>query len=72
MSTNGNLEVILEGEDVSGEIRTKEVANAGSKVRAVPSGREALVRSKRGFRELQGLSEGRRDRWKGCSRGESR
>ncbi|MDI5349402.1 penicillin-insensitive murein endopeptidase, partial [Salmonella enterica subsp. enterica serovar Kentucky] len=27
VSTDGNLEVILEGEDVSGEIRTQEVAN---------------------------------------------
>ena len=32
VSTNGNLEVILEGEDVSGEIRTQEVANAASQV----------------------------------------
>jgi cytidylate kinase len=27
ISTDGNLEVVLEGEDVSGEIRTQEVAN---------------------------------------------
>ncbi len=33
VSTNGNLEVILEGEDVSGEIRTQEVANAAHKSR---------------------------------------
>lgn len=31
VSTDGNLEVILEGEDVSGEIRTQEVANAASR-----------------------------------------
>ncbi len=36
VSTNGNLEVILEGEDVSGEIRTQEVANAASQVAAFP------------------------------------
>jgi cytidylate kinase len=34
VSTDGNLEVILEGEDVSGEIRTQEVANAASQVAA--------------------------------------
>jgi cytidylate kinase len=37
VSTDGNLEVILEGEDVSGEIRTQEVANAASKVAAFPA-----------------------------------
>ncbi|XPE56282.1 (d)CMP kinase [Shigella flexneri] len=37
VSTNGNLEVILEGEDVSGEIGTQEVANAASQVRGVPT-----------------------------------
>ena len=34
--TDGNLEVVLEGEDVSSEIRTQEVANAASKVAAFP------------------------------------
>ncbi|ELL4762993.1 (d)CMP kinase [Salmonella enterica subsp. enterica serovar Kentucky] len=41
VSTDGNLEVILEGEDVSGEIRTQEVANAASQVAAFPRVREA-------------------------------
>ena len=36
ISTDGNLEVVLEGEDVSSEIRTQEVANAASKVAAFP------------------------------------
>ncbi|MFO6285122.1 (d)CMP kinase, partial [Pseudomonas aeruginosa] len=36
ISTDGNLEVVLEGEDVSSEIRTQEVANAASKVAAIP------------------------------------
>ncbi len=52
VSTNGNLEVILEGEDVSGEIRTQEVANAASQVAAFPRVREALLRRQRAFREL--------------------
>lgn len=55
VSTNGNLEVILEGEDVSGEIRTQEVANAASQVAAFPRVREALLRRQRAFRELPGL-----------------
>lgn len=38
ISTDGNLEVVLEGEDVSSEIRTQEVANAASKVAAFPRG----------------------------------
>lgn len=54
VSTNGNLEVILEGEDVSGEIRTQEVANAASQVAAFPRVREALLRRQRAFRELPG------------------
>ncbi len=41
ISTDGTLEVVLEGEDVSGEIRTQEVANAASKVAAFPRVREA-------------------------------
>jgi cytidylate kinase len=47
ISTDGNLEVVLEGEDVSGEIRTQEVANAASKVAAFPRVREALLRRQR-------------------------
>lgn len=61
VSTNGNLEVILEGEDVSGEIRTQEVANAASQVAAFPRVREALLRRQRAFRELPGLIADGRD-----------
>ena len=60
-ATNGNLEVILEGEDVSGEIRTQEVANAASQVAAFPRVREALLRRQRAFRELPGLIADGRD-----------
>ena len=55
ISTDGNLEVVLEGEDVSSEIRTQEVANAASKVAAFPRVREAMLRRQRAFRELPGL-----------------
>lgn len=61
ISTDGNLEVVLEGEDVSGEIRTQEVANAASKVAAFPRVREALLRRQRAFRELPGLIADGRD-----------
>ncbi len=51
VSTDGNTEVITEGEDVSGEIRTQEVANAasGGGIRV----REALLRRQRAFREAR-------------------
>ncbi len=52
ISTDGNLEVVLEGEDVSSEIRTQEVANAASKVAAFPRVREALLRRHRAVAPL--------------------
>jgi cytidylate kinase len=55
------LQVILEGEDVSGEIRTQEVANAASQVAAFPRVREALLRRQRAFREAPGLIADGRD-----------
>ncbi|VUS34610.1 (d)CMP kinase [Klebsiella huaxiensis] len=61
VSTNGSLEVILEGEDVSAEIRTQEVANTASKVAAFPRVREALLRRQRAFRDLPGLIADGRD-----------
>ncbi|TLV19909.1 (d)CMP kinase [Klebsiella indica] len=61
ISTDGSLEVILEGEDVSAEIRTQEVANTASKVAAFPRVREALLRRQRAFRDLPGLIADGRD-----------
>ena len=61
VSTNGSLEVVLEGEDVSAEIRTQDVANTASKVAAFPRVREALLRRQRAFRELPGLIADGRD-----------
>ncbi|QBR51173.1 (d)CMP kinase [Erwinia sp. QL-Z3] len=61
VSTNGEMEVILEGEDVSGEIRTQDVSNTASKVAAFPRVREALLRRQRGFRDLPGLIADGRD-----------
>lgn len=61
IASNGNLEVILEGEDVSAEIRTQDVANAASQVAAFPRVREALLRRQRAFREAPGLIADGRD-----------
>lgn len=61
ISTDGSLEVILEGEDVSAAIRTQEVANTASKAAAFPRVREALLRRQRAFRELPGLIADGRD-----------
>ena len=61
VSTNGSLEVVLEGEDVSAEIRTQDVANTASKVAAFPRVREALLRRQRAFRETPGLIADGRD-----------
>lgn len=61
VSTDGNLEVTLDREDVSGAIRTQEVANAASQVAAFPRVREALLLRLRAFREAPGLIADGRD-----------
>lgn len=61
ISTLGEVAVILEGEDVSGEIRTQEVSNTASQIAAFPRIREALLRRQRAFREYPGLVADGRD-----------
>lgn len=61
VSSNGEMEVILEGEDVSSEIRTQDVSNTASKVAAFPRVREALLRRQRAFRDFPGLIADGRD-----------
>jgi len=53
--------VILEGEDVSNEIRTETVGNTASQAAAFPRVREALLRRQRAFREAPGLIADGRD-----------
>ncbi|WP_026958003.1 MULTISPECIES: (d)CMP kinase [Aliagarivorans] len=53
--------VLLEGEDVSRELRTETTGNAASKVAAFPRVREALLRRQRAFREAPGLIADGRD-----------
>ncbi|WP_340611033.1 (d)CMP kinase [Xenorhabdus bharatensis] len=58
---NGRLRVILEGEDVSNEIRTEAVGNTASQTATFPRVREALLRRQRAFRLLPGLIADGRD-----------
>ncbi|AIR68174.1 (d)CMP kinase [Dickeya fangzhongdai] len=58
---NGQLKVILEGEDVSNEIRSQEVSNTASQAAVFPRVREALLRRQRAFREMPGLIADGRD-----------
>ncbi len=55
------VKVILEGEDVSGELRKEETGMAASKVAALPRVREALLRRQRAFAEAPGLVADGRD-----------
>ncbi|WP_409307429.1 (d)CMP kinase [Pectobacterium sp. B1J-3] len=61
ISEEGQLKVILEGEDVSNEIRTETVGNTASQAAAFPRVREALLRRQRAFREAPGLIADGRD-----------
>ncbi len=61
VSNNGHLNVILEGEDVTHEIRTETVGNTASQAAAFPRVREALLRRQRAFREMPGLIADGRD-----------
>ncbi|MCV9879927.1 (d)CMP kinase [Brenneria izbisi] len=61
MAESGQLKVILEGEDVSNEIRTETVGNTASQAAAFPRVREALLRRQRAFREAPGLIADGRD-----------
>ncbi|GAA6185974.1 MULTISPECIES: (d)CMP kinase [Alteromonadaceae] len=60
-TTNKDSKVILEGEDVTHEIRTEEVGSIASKVASLPRIREALLRRQRAFREEPGLVADGRD-----------
>jgi CMP/dCMP kinase len=61
VAEGGKLQVILEGEDVSNEIRTETVGNTASQAAAFPRVREALLRRQRAFREAPGLIADGRD-----------
>lgn len=60
ITSSGNR-VILEGEDVTDDIRTEEVGSAASQVAAIPLVREALLRRQRAFSQPPGLIADGRD-----------
>lgn len=53
--------IILEGEDVTDDIRTEQVGSVASKVAALPRVREALLRRQRAFQQEPGLVADGRD-----------
>ena len=57
----GTIKVVLEGEDVTREIRSEKVGNSASKVAAFPRVREALLRRQRAFLSDSGLIADGRD-----------
>ncbi|WP_298440167.1 (d)CMP kinase [uncultured Ferrimonas sp.] len=59
--SDDGVRVILEGEDVTPEIRSQECADAASKVAVFPRVREALLRRQRAFRQSPGLIADGRD-----------
>lgn len=55
------IRIVLEGENVSREIRSEEVGKLASKVAALPSVREGLLQRQHDFREAPGLVADGRD-----------
>lgn len=53
--------IILEGEDVTDDIRTEQIGSVASKVAALPRVREALLRRQRAFQDAPGLVADGRD-----------
>lgn len=58
---DGQLQVVLEGEDVSLRIRSEQAGNAASKVAAFPAVRSALLQRQRDFCQPPGLVTDGRD-----------
>ena len=58
---NAELEVLLEGRNVTTLIRSEQAGNAASKVAALPLVRSALLERQRDFRQLPGLVTDGRD-----------
>lgn len=61
ISSQGESNVILEGENVTNIIRTEEIGSIASKVAAFPRVREALLRRQRAFSVAPGLVADGRD-----------
>ncbi|MGL9760333.1 MAG: (d)CMP kinase [Symbiopectobacterium sp.] len=61
IAEGGQLKVILEGKDVSNEIRNEMVGNTASRAAVFPHVREVLLCRQRAFREAPGLVADGRD-----------
>jgi len=61
VNKNGGSRIILEGEDVSSDIRTEEIGALASLVAAIPAVRIALLDRQRAFRQSPGLVADGRD-----------
>lgn len=61
ITQENELQVILEGEVVTSQIRNETVGNTASQAAALPRVREALLRRQRAFREFPGLIADGRD-----------
>ncbi|SDJ84361.1 (d)CMP kinase [Billgrantia gudaonensis] len=61
LAEEGATRVLLEGDDVSREIRTERTGDAASQVAVVPAVREALLQRQRDFRKPPGLVADGRD-----------
>lgn len=57
----GEQRIMLEGDDVSGSIRTETVGAGASRVAALPAVRQALLARQQAFREMPGLVADGRD-----------
>jgi cytidylate kinase len=55
------MSILLEGEDVTLDLRTETCGNGASKVAAIPAVREALLERQHAFREAPGLVADGRD-----------
>ncbi|GFN45961.1 cytidylate kinase [Candidatus Regiella insecticola] len=61
VSNNKQLQVILEGEDITNEIRTEAIGKSASQVATFPRVRAALLLRQRAFRKKPGLVADGRD-----------
>jgi len=57
----GNEQILLDGRDVTGEVRSERVGASASRVAAWPSVRESLLGRQRGYRRSPGLVADGRD-----------
>ena len=60
-TSSDNVKILLDGLDVSREIRTEETGGAASKVASINEVRTALLQRQRNFRQLPGLVADGRD-----------